>query len=171
VAIVGPHTSNWDLVLLLAMACAFGVRISWMGKEAIFRAPFGAIMRWLGGIPVRRDTSRNLVAQMVDRFAASDRLVLAVPAEGTRSGADHWRSGFYHIARGANVPIATSFVDYSRKVGGFGPMVTVTDDVVSDMDRIRGIYDGVVGKRPHLQGPARLREETEAAPPSDPADQ
>lgn len=169
VAVVGPHTSNWDLPLLLTMACAYGVRMSWMAKAAIFRGPLGPIMRWLGGIPVRRDAAQNVVAQLVDRFAESDRLVLAIAAEGTRSYADFWRSGFYHIARGAGVPIATPYVDYARKIGAFGPTIVVSEDVVADMDQIRRVYESAVGKRPHLQGPVRLREETGATAPPDPS--
>jgi 1-acyl-sn-glycerol-3-phosphate acyltransferase len=159
VVIAAPHTSNWDLVFMLAMAWALGLRISWMGKDAIFRAPFGSLMRRLGGIPVHRDTPNNVVEQMVETFASSDRLALAIPTEGTRAKADHWKSGFYHIARGANVPVATSFLDYGRKVGGFGPTIMLTGDVVSDMDQIRAAYTGIAGKRPSCQGPVRLREE------------
>lgn len=165
VVIAAPHTSNWDLVLMLAMAGAYGLRISWMGKDAIFRPPFGSLMRRLGGIPVRRDAAHNVVEQMVEAFASADRLVLAIPAEGTRSRAAHWKSGFYHIACGAGVPIAPSFLDYRRKVGGFGPAIVPTGDIPSDMDLLRSVYAGVAGKRPSLQGPVRLREEVVGEPP------
>ena len=159
VVIAAPHTSNWDFILMLLMAGALGLRISWMGKDALFRGPFGPIMRRLGGIPVERGAPQNLVEQMVDRFAAAERLVLAVPPEATRRAADYWKSGFYHIARGANVPVAPSILDYGRKTGGFGPTITLTGDVSADMDRFRAVYEGVAGKRPTYQGPIRLREE------------
>lgn len=159
IVIAAPHTSNWDFVLMLAMARVFDLRISWMGKDTLFRPPFGSLMRWLGGIPVRRDASHNLVDQMVERFAESDRLVLAIPPEGTRTRADYWRSGFYHIARGAGVPVAPSVLDYRHKTGGFGPTITLSGDVAADMDRIRAVYEGVAGKHPSRQGPVRLREE------------
>ncbi len=159
VVIAAPHTSNWDLVFMLAMAGALGIRISWMGKDAIFRAPFGSIMRGLGGIPVRRHAAHNVVEQMVEAFAAADRLLLAIPAEGTRSRAEYWKSGFYHIARGANVPVVPSYLDYRRKVGGFAPPIMLTGEVTADMDRFRAVYASVEGKRAADQGPVRLREE------------
>jgi 1-acyl-sn-glycerol-3-phosphate acyltransferase len=164
VVIAAPHTSNWDLVFMLAMAGAFGIRVSWMGKDAIFRAPFGSLMRWLGGIPVRRHAAHNVVAQMVEAFAATDRLLLAVPPEGTRSRAEYWKSGFYHIARCADVPVAPSYLDYGHKVGGFAPAIRLTGDLSADMDRVRAVYAGVTGKRPSQQGPIRLREEASAEP-------
>lgn len=159
VVIAAPHTSNWDLVFMLAMAGALGIRVSWMGKDTIFRAPFGSIMRRLGGIPVRRHAAHNVVEQMVDAFGATDRLLLAIPAEGTRSKTDHWKSGFYHIARGANVPVVPSYLDYGRKQGGFAPPIVLTGDIPADMDRFRAVYAGVTGRRPTDQGPVRLREE------------
>lgn len=159
VVIAAPHTSNWDFVLMLLMAGAFGLRISWMGKDALFRGPFGPVMRRLGGIPVERSARQNLVEQMMERFATSERLVLAVPPEATRRAADHWKSGFYHIALGADVPVAPSILDYGNKTGGFASTIKLTGDVSFDMDRFRAVYEGVAGKRPAYQGPIRLREE------------
>ncbi len=159
VMIAAPHTSNWDLVFMLAIAWVYGLRISWMGKAQIFRAPFGRLMRRLGGVPVRRDRAANMVDQMVAAFAATDRLILAVPPEGTRGKAPHWRSGFYHIAAAAGVPVATGFLDYARKVGGFGPTIDLTGDITSDMDRLRAFYQGIEGKRPQRAGAIRLAAE------------
>ena len=169
VIIAAPHTSNWDFLYMMAMARAFGIRISWMGKDAIFRAPFGWLMRRLGGIPIRRETSHNVVEQMVEAFASAERLALAIPAEGTRGRAEYWKSGFYHIAHGANVPVAPSYLDFGRKLGGFGPAINLTGDVTADMDVIREVYEGVAGKRPSRQGPIRLREEVTGKPPDEAA--
>lgn len=159
VMIAAPHTSNWDLLLMLGVAASLGIRVSWMGKAEIFRWPFAGLMRWLGGVPVKRHVATNMVEQMVEVFAAAQDLILAVPPEGTRSRADHWRSGFYHIAQGANVPVITGFLDYGTKTTGVGPLVKLSGDVGADMDRFRSFYGGMRGKRPEKQGPIRLQAE------------
>src|SRR5512140_1263233 len=103
VAIAAPHTSNWDLPFMLAVSYVLGVKPSWLGKRQLFAWPFGALMRRLGGIPVDRDRRTKLVRQVIDHFAAVDQLFLVIPPSGTRRRATHWKSGFYHIARGAEV--------------------------------------------------------------------
>lgn len=163
VVVAAPHTSNWDLPYMLAVAWALGVAPSWLGKRELFRQPFGWLMRALGGIPVDRSRRGNMVDQAVARFAAVDRLHLVIPPSGTRSRATHWRSGFYHIARGARVPIACSFLDYRRRVGGIGPVVVPSGDLRADMAIIRAWYEGVTAKHPDLTTPVRLLEEDEAA--------
>ncbi len=159
VLIAAPHTSNWDLAYLLALSEVFDVRVSWMGKDAIFRPPFGWLMRWLGGIPVVRHKRENLVAQAAERFAASQDLALVVPAEGTRGAVEHWKSGFYHIARSADVPIVLGYLDYARRRGGFGPSLRASADIGRDMDQIRAFYSDKTGKYPHQFAEPRLREE------------
>jgi len=159
VVIAAPHTSNWDLPFMLAVAYVLGVAPAWLGKRELFRWPFGPFMRWLGGIPVDRSAPRNLVQQVVERFAAVDRLFLVIPPSGTRRRAAHWRSGFYHIARGAGVPIVCAFLDYARRVGGIGPTVTASGDVRADMEVIRRFYATVTGRHPARITPVRLLEE------------
>lgn len=145
VLIAVPHTSNWDFPITLAMAFLFKFDIFWMGKDSLFKGPAGPIMRWLGGIAVNRSASSNLVQQLVDAFNENDELVIAIPPEGTRSRVDKWKTGFYHIAHGANVPIALGFLDYQRKVGGFGPTFYPTGDVDKDIAEIRQFYKGIAG--------------------------
>ncbi len=159
VLIAAPHTSNWDLVYLLALAELFDVRVSWMGKDAIFRPPFGRLMKALGGIPVTRSKRTNLVAQATQKFATMPELALVVPAEGTRGAVDYWKSGFYHIARGAEVPIVLGYLDYARRRGGFGPSLRATENVKKDMDQIRAFYADKVAKYPDQFAEPRLREE------------
>ncbi len=159
VLIAAPHTTNWDFPYLLAFARIFDLEISWMGKSSLFHPPFGGIMRALGGIPIRRERSHNVVAAMVDAFAVRERLGLVVPAEGTRDYVDHWKSGFYHIARTARVPIVLSYLDYSRRRGGFGPVFHPSGEIKRDMDRIRAFYADKQGKFPERFGRIRLREE------------
>ncbi|MDJ0789644.1 MAG: lysophospholipid acyltransferase family protein [Myxococcota bacterium] len=160
VLIAAPHTSNWDLPMLLVFAAYYEVRISWMGKHTLFRGPMGWAMRLLGGVPVRRDRRNNLVDQMAELFAERERLALVVPAEGTRSYAAHWKSGFYRIAEAAGVPIVTGFLDYGRKRGGFGPALHPSGDLKRDMDEIRDFYSDKEGRYPDLFGPIQLKEES-----------
>ncbi len=159
VLIAAPHTSNWDLAFLLALAEFFDVRISWMGKDTLFRPPLGWLMRSVGGIPVVRSKRGNLVAQAAERFKSAEDLALVVPAEGTRGAVEHWKSGFYHIARSADVPIVFGYLDYARRRGGFGPAMRPSDDVVKDMDQIRAFYADKVARYPEKFAEPRLREE------------
>jgi 1-acyl-sn-glycerol-3-phosphate acyltransferase len=159
VLIAAPHTSNWDLAYLLALAAVFELRISWMGKHTLFRPPLGWLMRRTGGIPIVRHRREDVVAQAARRFANSEELALVVPAEATRSRAEYWKSGFYHIARTAKVPIVLGYLDYARRRGGFGPALEATGDVRADMDRIRAFYADKVARYPAQFGAVRLREE------------
>ena len=163
VLIAAPHTSNWDLAFLLALAEVYELRISWMGKHQIFRWPFGGLFRALGGIPIRRHERADRVAAMAKEFADRERFALVVPSEATRSWAPYWKSGFYHIAHRAEVPIVMGFLDYGRRRGGFGPSLHPSGDVTSDMDRIRAFYADKVAKFPEQFGPVRLREEEATA--------
>ena len=165
VLIAFPHTSNWDFIWTLAFAWALDVEISWMGKEEMFRWPFGGFMRALGGVPVHRKSRANQVDQLAERLRNAKRLTLVVPAEGTRHWVPRWKSGFYHIARAAGVPIVLGFLDYGRKVGGFGPAIRVTGDVRGDMDAIRAFYAPMRGKYHECTGVILLAEEL-AAPPA-----
>ena len=154
-----PHTSNWDFPLMMLMAFQSGLSIHWLGKESLFRGPVGWLLRRLGGVPVERSASNQLVAQMADVFAGQNDFALVVPPEGTRSRSDHWKSGFYRIAHAADVPILCSYLDYSTKVGGFGPLIAPTGDVGADMDLIRSFYADKQGRYPDQVSEIRMREE------------
>jgi 1-acyl-sn-glycerol-3-phosphate acyltransferase len=162
VLIAAPHTTNWDLLYLLACAWAFGISPSWMGKHTLFRGPLGPVMRALGGIPVERARPGGLVGQMAQAFARDPDLVLTVPPEGTRARAAHWKSGFYQIARAARVPIAMGFLDYERRRGGVGPVLFPSEDLCGDMEVIRAFYADKRGKYPACFGDIRLVEEDAA---------
>jgi 1-acyl-sn-glycerol-3-phosphate acyltransferase len=159
VMIAAPHTSNWDFPLTLALAKVSGVPISWLGKDSLFRGPAGPVMRRLGGVPIDRSAPGGMVDALAKEFVDASHLVLVVPAEGTRSRSEHWKSGFYRIAEAAGVPIVCSFVDRRTRTGGFGPVITPTGDLTADMDVIRGFYEGMEGLRPGRFGPVRLRDE------------
>jgi 1-acyl-sn-glycerol-3-phosphate acyltransferase len=159
VLVAAPHTSNWDLAFLLALAAGFDMRLSWMGKRELFQPPFGWLLRRTGGIPIVRERRGGMVAQAARSFADAEKLALVVPAEGTRSRVDCWKSGFYHIARTANVPIVLGYLDYRRRRGGFGPSIEATGDLAADMDKIRAFYSDKVGRFPEKFGAVRLEEE------------
>jgi len=147
VLIAAPHTSNWDLPYTLMVAFALDLQVRWMGKQSIFNWPFGRLMRWLGGIAVDRSQSNNLVAASADSIRnASGPLQLVVPPEGTRSKTRYWKTGFYYIALGANVPIVMAYMDYSRKVSGLGPIFLPTGDIEKDMISIKAFYAPFKGK-------------------------
>ena len=147
VFIAAPHTSNWDLPYTLMLAFSLRLRVYWMGKQSLFRAPFGGVMRWLGGIPVNREQSSNLVASSAQAMrAAKGPMQLIVPPEGTRGKTRHWKTGFYFIAQEAGVPIVLAFVDYGRKVGGLGPVFEPTGDLERDMADIKAFYAPIKGK-------------------------
>jgi 1-acyl-sn-glycerol-3-phosphate acyltransferase len=148
VLIAAPHTSNWDLFYTLLVAFDLKANIYWMGKDAIFKKPFGHLMRWLGGVPINRSKSNNIVEQSIELFHQSDRLILTVPPSGTRSRVTYWRTGFYHIANGASVPIVMGFLDYRLRTGGIGPLVQPTGDITKDMKVISSFYADITGKYP-----------------------
>ena len=151
VLIAAPHTSNWDFPITLAIAFALKGKIYWMGKDSLFRRPFYHLFRWLGGIPVDRSKSNNMVDQMILQFAVNDQLVLTIPPAGTRRHVMKWKTGFYYIATGANVPVVLAFMDYRNKVGGIGGIFYPTGDIDTDMRKIRAFYSGIHGKNPVQQ--------------------
>jgi 1-acyl-sn-glycerol-3-phosphate acyltransferase len=147
VFIAAPHTSNWDLPYTLMVAFALRLNVYWMGKSQIFKPPFRAVMMWLGGIPVQRDSANNLVAASVAAIEAADGpLQLVVPPEGTRSKVRYWKTGFYYIAVGAKVPIVMAYMDYEKKISGLGPVFHPSGDIDADMVAIKAFYAQFKGR-------------------------
>lgn len=153
-----PHTSNWDFPLAMLAMPAIGFRFRWVGKHTLFRWPMGVVMRALGGIALDRAGSRGFVAQLVALYQAEANLVIAIAPEGTRSHTDHWRSGFYHVARGAGIPVVMGYLDYARREMGISAPFKLSGDVDADMRVIRDFYADIQGKHPAAHGPVRLRE-------------
>ena len=146
VVIAAPHTSNWDLPFMLGVAYKFRIRLNWMGKDSLFKPPFGWLMKALGGIPIDRSKANNVVTQMIEIYDKADQLAVAIPPEGTRSKVRVWKTGFYNIAHGAGVPIAFGFLDYDRKVGGIGGVYTTTGDYDKDIEEIKAFYAEIIAK-------------------------
>ncbi len=150
VAIIAPHTSAWDFVIGIATILALSLRATWIGKDTLFRWPFRGVLRWLGGIPVDRSSSHGVVETMVDLFKRRDEMIFGLSPEGTRRKVDAWRTGFYHIANGADVPIVPCYFDYERKVIGTGKTVHPSGDLAGDLRAIQSVYEGVTAKNPSL---------------------
>ncbi|MFC8597831.1 1-acyl-sn-glycerol-3-phosphate acyltransferase [Isoptericola sp. NPDC057191] len=158
VLVGAPHTSNWDFVLMLAIAWRLGLDVRWLGKHTLFAGWRGPLMRALGGIPVdRRDPSR-VVEDVLSRVQAGKVFHLVVTPEGTRSG-DGWKSGFYRIARAADLPVTLGYVDRTTMTTGLGPTIHLTGDVRADMDVVRAFYADKAGVRPALRTEPRLADE------------
>jgi 1-acyl-sn-glycerol-3-phosphate acyltransferase len=159
VLVAAPHTSNWDVPHMLAIAFRCRVRVRWAGKHTLFRAPFGGFMRWLGGIPIDRRAKHGAVEQLVDALRSAETMALAISPEGTRRRTEYWKSGFYHIARLAQVPMIAGVLDYGTKTAIFGPAMWPTGNVREDMDRLRSFFEGRTGCHPEQFGPVRLERE------------
>lgn len=157
--LAAPHTSNWDFPLMFGIAYSLGVDPKWLGKKEMFVGPLGWLWRKLGGIPVDRDDASGLVESLVSQARSSDRLGLVIPAEGTRSKAEYWKSGFYRVARDADIPLIPAFIDGPTRTCGVGPALPVTGDVSSDMDAVRAFYADKHGVKPKNRTEPRLREE------------
>lgn len=147
VFIAAPHTSNWDLPFTLMVAFSLRLNIYWMGKHQIFKPPFRHLMMWLGGIPVQREKSSNLVEASAQAIRDADGpLQLVVPPEGTRNKVRYWKTGFYYIALSAKVPIVMAYMDYEKKISGLGPVFMPTGDIDADMVAIKAFYAPFKGK-------------------------
>jgi 1-acyl-sn-glycerol-3-phosphate acyltransferase len=155
---VAPHTSNWDMPIGYIAKSVIGIQdTAWVGKASLFKPPFGGFLRWLGGIPVERGGGHSFVDQMVTLINHRERIVLAIAPEGTRGKTTYWKTGFYYIAVGAQIPIALAYLDYGRKRAGVGIHFMPTGDIERDFAVIRAFYQDIKGKYPHEQGEIRPR--------------
>ncbi len=150
VIIAAPHTSNWDFVIAMAVKWGYGLDFRWIGKHTLFRGPFGPAMRLMGGIPINRERDQGLVARAVELFDSEPRLMLAITPEGTRSRVQRWKTGFYHIATGAGVPIVRAYIDYPSRMIRFARPFVPTGDMDADMRLLKDSYEPYrrAGKRP-----------------------
>ena len=147
VLLVGaPHTSNWDYIFTMLTTYSLGVDLHYVGKASLFDNPFGGAMRFMGGVSIDRDSSEGFVDLMVEEFNKRDSFVLAIMPEGTRKKSEVWRSGFYHIAKGAGVPMVLVIFDYGNKVMRLGPTFWPTGDYEGQLAEIQAHFEGVRGK-------------------------
>lgn len=148
VLIAAPHTSNWDFVYFLGLTDELGIKPHFMAKTSLFRWPFTNFMRDMGGVEVDRSSSKNYVQQMIDEFHRRKEFMLTIAPEGTRGTVKAWKTGFYHIAMGAGVPLVVGMMDYGTKTGGLGPAIWPTGDYKADMGKLAEIYASVTPKHP-----------------------
>jgi 1-acyl-sn-glycerol-3-phosphate acyltransferase len=149
VLIGAPHTSNWDFILFLGLIFYLRANARYMAKASLFRFPIGWFFRYCGGYPVDRKKSTGLVGQMVEAVKNEDKFILTIAPEGTRHHVTDWKRGFYHIAKGAEVPIVMVVVDgKNRTVHILKEPFYPTEDIEADMGAIKGNFEGVVGINP-----------------------
>jgi 1-acyl-sn-glycerol-3-phosphate acyltransferase len=149
VMIAAPHTSNWDFYYTMVIFSALGVKINFLGKKSLFRFPLGLLMRFFGGIPIDRSKNNNFVSTAAEMIKQREKIILLVPVEGTRAYTEQWKSGFYYIAKEADVPISLGFLDYAKKEGGFfEDLFYPTGNYVEDLEKIQLYYKDVQGKYP-----------------------
>jgi 1-acyl-sn-glycerol-3-phosphate acyltransferase len=151
--IAAPHTSNWDFPLGIAIAFHLRLKVYFIAKHTLFNGFAGPIMRWLGGVPLNRSASTNFVDASVEIYANSENLIFAIAPEGTRASVGRWKTGFYHMAKGANVPLALAYFDFSKRVGGIGKMLNTTENIDADMQAIADFYEPIMGKYPNNFNP------------------
>lgn len=159
VLIGAPHTSNWDFVLMLAIAWELDLEVHWLGKRSLFHGWRGPVMRALGGIAVDREDPSRVVGEVVASARSGEVFGLVVTPDGTRGAHEYWKSGFYRIARETGMPVTLGFVDRTTMTFGLGPTLELTGEVAADMDRIRSFYADKAGYRPERRVEPRLRDE------------
>jgi 1-acyl-sn-glycerol-3-phosphate acyltransferase len=148
VVCIAPHTSNWDFVIGYATKLALGLDAGWLGKNTLFRGPLDPLLRAMGGIPVDRSAKHGVVDQAAEWFGRRAELVLGIAPEGTRHRVDQWKTGFYHIARLAGVPIWPVALDWGTRAVRLGSLFTLTGDADADLHAIQDFFRMVRGRFP-----------------------
>ncbi len=153
IVIAVPHTSNWDFIYIMGAKAALNIPLSFVGKASLFRWPFGTMMREMGGVPVDRSKTTNFVDAMIAEFARRDEFMLTIAPEGTRGKVKKWKTGFYHIAVGANVPLVIGMMDYAKKQVGLVSAFMPTGDYAKDMARVSEFYRTTTPRHPQQGTP------------------
>jgi 1-acyl-sn-glycerol-3-phosphate acyltransferase len=159
IIVAAPHTSNWDLIYLLGAAFTLHLRVNWLGKDSLFRTPLGPLLRFVGGIPVDRSRANNMVGAIVQEIRQGSGCAIVIPPAGTRSRTEYWKSGFYWIAVGAEIPLVCGFLDYAKKEAGLGLSFVPSGEVTADMDRLRAFYRDITARFPDQKSRILLRQE------------
>lgn len=164
VLVAAPHTSAWDVPLMLACALRFRLRLHFLGLASYFRWPVAGLLRWFGGVPITRGPAAARVLTAAELMTQHDRMVIAVSPEGSRHLVPRWRTGFYHLAMASGVPLVLTALDHEHRTARFGPTLMPTGDIDADLEVIRTFYAGVQGRHPERQGPITVNE---PEPPAD----
>jgi len=158
VVVVYPHTSNWDFLIGVLARTVMQLPMYWIGKDSLFRFPMRTVMLALGGTPVDRSRPHGLVDQLREVMNQHDRYYVTITPEGTRRRTDHWKSGFYHLALGLNVPVGLAFIDYKRREVGVAEWMPLTGNIEQDLAHIREVYAERRGRYPELMGKIQFRD-------------
>ena len=149
IVIIVPHSSNWDFMVGAGVIFSLDIKVSFMAKHTLFWQPFGTYLRWIGGVPIDRRAAHGSVGEAVEHFKRNDKFILAITPEGTRGKVKRWKSGFYHIACAANVPIVPIAFDFGPKVIKLGDAFEPTGDKEGDFQILAKFFEGVQGKNPN----------------------
>lgn len=152
-----PHTSNWDFIYFLLFIKAVGMKVGFIAKDTAFQWPMGNILRKMGGIPVNRRLRNKFVDQIIEKFNQNSQLIILITPEGTRHKTNYWKSGFYYIALGAQIPILLGYIDYSTKNLGLGPLIFPSGNINDDFRIIQKFYTDKTGKYPEQQSTIQLK--------------
>ncbi|NVJ60298.1 MAG: lysophospholipid acyltransferase family protein [Gammaproteobacteria bacterium] len=161
VLIFAPHTSNWDVIILLLLKWGTKLKPTFIGKHTLFWPPLSWFFRAIGGEPVDRTKTTNVVDQIVQKFNSRETLHFALSPEGTRSKRDHWKTGFYWVAHKAKVPIQLVFLDTATKTIGFGPLMEASGNIEKDFEFLHDFYHDKKGFRPELLSDIRLKSDVD----------
>lgn len=153
VVIAAPHTSNWDGIWALIYKVSIDMDIRFFAKRSLFWFPLGTLLRGLGGIPLDRSEPGSAARKAVDAFANNDSFYFGLAPEGTRALRPQWKSGFYRIAVGADVPVVLGFLDYGKRQLGLGPTIELTGDKDADLRKMRDFYQNISGRWPKKASP------------------
>lgn len=156
VLIAAPHTSNWDGFWAIVYKVHVGLDLRWFVKDSMFWFPMGALLRSFGAIPLDRKRAKSAVNEAIAAFDENEYFYFGLAPEGTRSKTKGWKSGFYRIAEGANVPVVIGFLDYGRRRLGIGPAVTLTGDKQVDLGILQSYYSSISGRWPEKASPVEL---------------
>lgn len=148
IMIVGPHTSNWDFPLGVATRGILKLDIKFLAKKELFKFPFGAYFRWMGGHPVDRSKSTSLVDYVADVFNRNEKFFLAIAPEGTRSYVPKWKTGFYYMALKAKIPIVMVGFNYGHKEVNLQPPFYPTGSLEKDLEIMQTYFRGIEGRHP-----------------------
>jgi 1-acyl-sn-glycerol-3-phosphate acyltransferase len=158
IAVVYPHTSNWDFMIGLFGKWALNLPFRWLAKDSLFKSPLGGWFRYLGGEPVDRSAPQGMIRAQAERMNAADWYWVGITPEATRGYRPHWKSGFYHLALEAKVPLCLVYIDYPNKTLAVVDHLHLTGDQQADMAAIAAVYAGHHGRFPENEAPIVLQE-------------
>ena len=158
IAVVYPHTSNWDFLIGLFGKWALNLPFRWLAKDSLFKSPLGGWFRYLGGEPVDRSAPQGMIRAQAERMNAADWYWVGITPEATRGYRPHWKSGFYHLALEAKVPLCLVYIDYPNKTLGVVDHLHLSGNQEADMAAIAAVYAGHRGRYPENEAPIVLQE-------------